>query len=138
MALIEGPDPKSRERAEAESSSFFMTDVPSPTEVVITNGDRLEDNDENEFVGAKKANTTTAITLKDNNISGQNEKTKPIPNPKGTHSWYAVPNKTSILVAPRLGPTVNGPYFRPEKPMSSEKDSLRISMLPPEFAILTL
>jgi hypothetical protein len=114
------------ERAEEVSSSFFMTDVPNPTGAVLTNEDRLEDSDKNASIGAKKVDTTTAITLTDNNISVQNEKNNPTLNPKGTHSWYAVPNKTSILVAPRLGPTVNGPYFRPNKPVSSEKDSMRI------------
>ena len=39
---------------------------------------------------------------------------------KGTHSWYAVPNKTSIMVEQRLIPSAtHGPYFNPKQNRTS-------------------
>ena len=39
---------------------------------------------------------------------------------KGTHSWYAVPNKTSIMVEQRLLPSAtHGPYFNPKQNRTS-------------------
>ena len=39
---------------------------------------------------------------------------------KGTHSWYAVPNKTSIMVEQRLLPSfTHGPYFNPKQNRTS-------------------
>jgi len=59
---------------------------------------------------SKSATTTSTNASQQPELNRRKKSNKP----KGTHSWYAVPNKTNIMVEQRVTSSAShGPYFRP-------------------------
>ena len=130
------------EETKNDGASFFMTGVPQqneeeekekeqlPVSRPLTSEieeDLMEQQRKNRLIarsaspprsapqqeGSRSNISQTTASNHSNNADRNNRKKKS--KPKGTHSWYAVPNKTSIMVEQRVVPSsAHGPFFRPK------------------------
>jgi hypothetical protein len=124
--LLEG------EKHQEESSSFFMTGVPGQTDGTETKAEPRPP-----IVEEEKKDDDSAPPPAEPPTPLQQPQTAPMPQAaaapkrkqKGTgHSWYAVPNKASIMIAPRIAPSVvHGPFFVPTVASEKEKSARRLS-----------